>query len=416
MMKMRRRNSRTRQISALTAAVLMSTTSVTQASQFFAGLGDLEGGIFSSQSEGISDDGLVVVGHSRSASGPYTTEAFRWTAETGMVGLGDLPDGRMFSGAFGASADGSVVVGFGETDFGREAFRWTSSTGMVGLGDLGSGSRTNSTAFDTSDDGSVVVGGGETDVVGSAPFRWTLGSGPVDLGVLPAGVGTGGFARGVSGDGSVVVGNAHRVSGGDQEVEAFRWTSSTGMVGLGDLPGGPFRSDAYAISNDGLVIVGQGETASGSEPFRWTASTGMIGLGLLPGEGNDGIAKATSADGSVVVGNSETDFGTEAFIWDETNGMRLLEDVFVAAGFDLTGWLLGSAQGISADGMVIAGVGNNPDGNIEAWIANLRSDAVPPPPTAPGGTGVVPIPAAFPLFATGLGIMGFVGWRRRKAA
>jgi hypothetical protein len=28
----------------------------------------------------------------------------------------------------------------------------------------------------------------------------------------------------------------------------------------------------------------------------------------------------------------------------------------------------------------------------------------------------VPVPAALPLFATGLGIMGFVGWRRRKAA
>jgi hypothetical protein len=26
----------------------------------------------------------------------------------------------------------------------------------------------------------------------------------------------------------------------------------------------------------------------------------------------------------------------------------------------------------------------------------------------------VPIPAALPLFGTGLGIMGFVGWRRRR--
>jgi hypothetical protein len=38
-------------------------------------------------------------------------EAFRWTAESGMVGLGDLPDGQVLSNALGVSADGSVVVG-----------------------------------------------------------------------------------------------------------------------------------------------------------------------------------------------------------------------------------------------------------------------------------------------------------------
>ena len=30
--------------------------------------------------------------------------------------------------------------------------------------------------------------------------------------------------------------------------------------------------------------------------------------------------------------------------------------------------------------------------------------------------GTVPVPAALPLFGTGLAIMGFVGWRRRKVA
>jgi hypothetical protein len=33
-----------------------------------------------------------------------------------------------------------------------------------------------------------------------------------------------------------------------------------------------------------------------------------------------------------------------------------------------------------------------------------------------GVGSAVPIPAALPLFATGLGVLGFVGWRRRKAA
>ena len=32
------------------------------------------------------------------------------------------------------------------------------------------------------------------------------------------------------------------------------------------------------------------------------------------------------------------------------------------------------------------------------------------------GTTVIPLPAAFPLFGTGLGILGFLGWRRRRKA
>jgi len=31
-----------------------------------------------------------------------------------------------------------------------------------------------------------------------------------------------------------------------------------------------------------------------------------------------------------------------------------------------------------------------------------------------GSTSVVPLPAALPLFGTGLGIMGFIGWRRKR--
>ena len=36
--------------------------------------------------------------------------------------------------------------------------------------------------------------------------------------------------------------------------------------------------------------------------------------------------------------------------------------------------------------------------------------------TASAGTSVVPVPAALPLFSTGLAIMGFVGWRRKRIA
>ena len=52
------------------------------------------------------------------------------------------------------------------------------------------------------------------------------------------------YADGVSADGSVVVGRDANADG-DQ---AFRWTEAGGMVGLGDLPGGNFRSWAFRFS------------------------------------------------------------------------------------------------------------------------------------------------------------------------
>ena len=60
------------------------------------------------------------------------------------------------------------------------------------------------------------------------------------------------------------------------------------MQALGDLSGGVFTSLAFGVSDNGLVVVGQGDSArgavgSGREAFRWTQAGGMVGLGDLPG-------------------------------------------------------------------------------------------------------------------------------------
>ena len=54
--------------------------------------------------------------------------------------------------------------------------------------------------------------------------------------------------------------------------------------GLGFLPSGTY-SQAFGVSADGSVIVGTGNsTVSGAEAFRWTSSAGIVGLGVLPGD------------------------------------------------------------------------------------------------------------------------------------
>jgi probable HAF family extracellular repeat protein len=308
-----------------------------------------------------------------------------------MVGLGSLPgDLRNSSEATGVSADGSAVVGLSDSAPGaqNEAFRWTSGEGMVSLGFLPGGG-SNSLANAVSADGSTAVGLSDTALSNYEAFRWTSSEGMVGLGYLPGG-GLESVATAVSADGSIVVGGSDTSDPQSGDLfEAFRWTSGGGMVGLGLLPGG-FRSTAYAVSADGSVVVGQGESAAApeafGEAFRWTSSGGMVALGLLPGADNS-IATAVSADGSVVVGVSITMVPggggsmvgvPEAFIWDAAHGTRSLEQVLTNDfGLDLTGWTLGGAEGISADGLTIVGTGGNPSGQGEAWITFIPEPGTP---------------------------------------
>ncbi len=58
--------------------------------------------------------------------------------------------------------------------------------------------------------------------------------------------------------------------------------------------------------------------------------------------------------------------------------MLSLQSVLEASGLDLTGWTLSHAQGVSDDGMLGVGRGENPSGDEEAWIATL-----PDPPAVP---------------------------------
>ncbi|QKK08074.1 MAG: hypothetical protein HND58_07735 [Planctomycetota bacterium] len=78
-------------------------------------------------------------------------------------------------------------------------------------------------------------------------------------------------AAGVSATGTWIVGESVRQN---EYTEAFRWSEDTGMIGLGDLPGGDRSSIARAVSRDGRVVVGGASTEldgkSVGAPFRWT--------------------------------------------------------------------------------------------------------------------------------------------------
>ena len=354
-----------------------------QAQVTLRGLGDLPGGRFYSVASGVSADGSTVVGWSEDREDRGT--AFRWRADTGMVSLGRLAHPFSFgSAAYAVSADGSVVVGeafdFKNKGHPTDAFMWTEQDGIFSMG----GTRPNgglygSKAFAISDSGSIVVGSSDRVFQIHYPFaRWTDSAGWEPLGPPFPDSQEIGFAFAVTPGGSAIVGVANTITSGYQ---AFLWREGSGYEILGDLPGGSFvHALATGISADGSTVVGYSSSENNTNPydyeaFRWTAKTGMVGLGDLPGGRFMSEAYAVSRDGTKIYGTSSTTLpGGRAFVWEEKHGMRQLAAVLAEEyGFDLKGWRLHAVNAVSADGRTLVGGGANPNGQSEAWILTLPS-------------------------------------------
>ncbi len=106
-------------------------------------LGSLNGPTGSAWAWGISADGRVVVGGAGGGTSPFVREAFRWTAEEGMVGLGAAPGWTSPNDATwmnAANGDGSVLVGTacstGTAPNQQQAIIWDAAHGIRFLRDV----------------------------------------------------------------------------------------------------------------------------------------------------------------------------------------------------------------------------------------------------------------------------------------
>jgi uncharacterized membrane protein len=303
----------------------------------------------------ISSDGAVVVGHCFEAQ-----EAFRWERASGITRLGASATKAW---ATAIDARGSVIVGTAlhhacpDCQEFQRAFR----AEPAALEDLGlPEAKTNAVATGISADASVVVGyaygGLANDYLG---FRWTLQDGFKLTGL--------GSPLAVSGDGLVAVGI-------QTNQQAVRWTPQGEAIELAALPDQTL-SIAYAVDADGSVIVGGSWSGTLTTAVRWTEQGDTTSFAPLSGD-TYAAFYATNADGSIAVGVSHplrppTLVGGHALIWDEARGLRTLESELARAGVDIGGWSLVHAYAVSADGRVISGVGTNPSGQSEGWLARL---------------------------------------------
>ncbi len=269
----------------------------------------------------------------------------------------------------GTSVD--VLTRDGLTIFGGSAagaFRWT-APGPIVADPFG---RT----VDITPDGAVRIVSNK---------RQDGGGAPVDLDV-PSGYETASL-RSIDASGTVIVGDGIRVepgggyrARGDEEFrEAARWTESSGWQNLGFLPGDGF-SEALAVSDDGLVVVGTSRAASGAVPrtFRLALPGQMTDLGTLPGLEGFGVEpRGMSASGDVVVGviNSSPN---RAFVWTQQDGMRDLEALMRTNGQNLDQWQIINVEALSADGQYVVGSVSTLSGEFESFIAPIFAACEPP--------------------------------------
>ncbi|MEM9252156.1 MAG: hypothetical protein AAGB29_07375 [Planctomycetota bacterium] len=345
---------------------------------------------------GMSPDGLVVIG---GYDVPFT-RGFVWDHESGMSAI-DVwePKGKTYGVASGVSGDGAKVVGVNRMGGMSVPFLWTEGEGLkpfdfapVGTANIRVHAVTR--GFDallasglTIDDGRIVPARQFSFVAHLEREKFSFLMDRRDGSVEPLKC----RPVGMSSVGHVVVGSM--MSDFDDGIEptwqAFRWTEGEGVIGLGDLPGGKRQSEAHAISANGEVIVGQSGSSFGDrdddgiEAFRWTRTGGMVGLGDLPG----GVAKSqafgVSGDGKYIVGISSHASGDEPFIWTSDSGMRLLRHVLGESGVaELPDGLdMSSAHFVSDDGAVIVGSGRDGRGNVVVWRAVINPDVLIVEPT-----------------------------------
>lgn len=245
----------------------------------------------------ISDDGHVVVGRGST----FPAAAVRWVdgVPSTLVKLSGSTLGAGAS-ASGVSADGSIVVGASDSTSGVQACRWQNGV-VTALGDLAGGAF-GSGAFDVSANGTVIVGYGSNSS-GAVAARWVNGV-ISSLGDLAGGE-TQAYAMAVSPNGNYIAGMGTRADGD----AAFIWDSTNGMRDLnvvltsqGVSLDGVVLTAAYAIQDDGLTIVGQGNT-TGPAPtaFAWVARLGQPPL-ICDGDLN-GDSIVDLADLGIVLAN-----------------------------------------------------------------------------------------------------------------
>lgn len=151
-----------------------------------------------SEARAISNDGNIIAGAEGSAFD--NARAFMWTAHGGTVLLPDVPNGTGNTIATGISGDGHVILGASRSGSSASPIVWRDGISLALAPGL------PGTAADSTFDGSIIVGGG----FGSSGFIWDATRGYRNINQAMLGdyglVVEFGSVAGISDDGRVIAG------------------------------------------------------------------------------------------------------------------------------------------------------------------------------------------------------------------
>lgn len=344
------------------AAVLAPITALAQTPSFTL-LGAAPNNL-GSVARAVSADGGVVAGYSVNLNG---SPGFTWTPSGGRSDFGLLPGMPATTQAYGISGDGLTAVG---SMTGAHAFRRAGNSPIQDLGVLSG--YTRSSAVGTDGTGSVVVGVCETSAsytFGQA-FRWTSSGGMQGLGFTQGPNGIYSEATGISRDGATIVGNSNDAAGLN---DAFIWRQGIGFTVLPQVLGTPAgESGAYGTNYNGSIVVGYSGILQ--TPAIWRNGQ-VTDLGAAPGYVH-GTAVAVSDDGSVVAGRLLSATNQVAAVWTPARGMEPLSDYLVANGVVIPdGWTLTNCYAVSGDGFTFVGLANPSTGFGQGFVATIPEPA-----------------------------------------
>ena len=146
-----------------------------------------------------------------------------------------------------------------------------------------------------------------------------------------------------------------------------------------------------------------------------------IDYGITTSPGNYSI------DGTVAVTNGATS-ATSVPGWNSATDSASLPDLLLTAG---TYYLVLQNAALDSSGMISWGLSDGSSSATRSGLGAIQSESfqilgytvasTEPPPVffstviqTPTLTLATPLPGALPLFATGLGALGLIGWRKRK--
>lgn len=328
----------------------------------FTTIGNLPGGIHTSQTSGLSSsDGSVVTGLSSSSNGLL---AFRWSPDSGIEALPPLRGTQDYQGA-GVSPNGTFISGIHgiPNQQGHNGFVWSEQTGMISVESLPGGR--GMTRLGSITDEGLVVGQSDFDFTSTGvplfrAIRWTP-QGGLEAMPLPDPTDLEYQSR------SLFVLDDGRIFG---QSNSGTWLYSD-TEGFEMLPVGSYMR---RISSSGDFMMGTKLDLSSLIPHRamyWTPDTGEVPLAP---HGDDYASEALfmSDDGSIIIGRGSLGW----LIWSDQGEPILFADFIADLGVDLGGWGINSLTGISANGSTIFGNAGRTIGNetmIEGFALTIPS-------------------------------------------